>query len=127
MYRSKVITLALISMLSVVLTHSPARAAESNSQPPPIVLQSQKIELPKGNLKFASSEPGARVAGTYCVMCHSRGMIDAQPPLSRETWKAEIHKMRTVYGCPVSEGSEDELLEFLYQYNNKPAQSAARH
>ncbi len=114
-------------MLSVAVTHSPTCAANDNSQPPPIVLESQKIKLPQGNLKFEGSEPGARAAGTYCVMCHSRGMIDSQPPLSREAWKTEIHKMRTAYGCPVSEGLEEELVEFLYRYNNRPAQSASRH
>ena len=127
MHSSKLITLTLVSILLAALAWAPARATDSDSQPPPIVLKSQKIQLPKGNLKFEGTEPGARVAGTYCVMCHSRGMIDAQPPLSREAWKTEIHKMRTSYGCPVSEGSEEELVDFLYQYNNRPAQRASRH
>jgi cytochrome c5 len=127
MHYSKLIALTLVSVVSVAVTRSPARATDNDSQPPPIIFESQKIQLPKGNLKFEGTDPGARVAGTFCVMCHSRGMIDSQPPLSREAWKAEIHKMRTSYGCPVSEGSEEELVEFLYQYNNRPAQRASRH
>jgi len=126
MYNSKLITLTLLSMVLVAVTYSATRAADSNSQPPPIVLQSQKIELPQGNLKFEGSEPGARAAGTYCVMCHSRGMIDSQPTLSREAWKSEISKMRTAYGCPVSGGLDEELVDFLYQYNHKPKQGASR-
>ncbi len=126
MCNSKLITLILLSMVLVAVTHSATRAAADNSQPPPIVLQSQKIELPRGNLKFEGSEPGARSASTYCVMCHSRGMIDSQPPLSRDAWKTEIHKMRTAYGCPVSEGLDEELVDFLYQYNHKAAPSASK-
>ncbi len=127
MLNHKVITLTLAAMALVALAHSTSHAADKNPAPPAIVLESQKIELPQGNRKFAGEEPGARAASTYCVMCHSRGMIDAQPPLSREAWKTEIRKMRTAYGCPVSEGQDEELVDFLYQYNHKPAQSASGH
>lgn len=127
MHNFKLITVMLASMFLVAIAHSPSRAADNNSQPPPLVLESQKIELPRGNLKFEGSDPGARAATTYCVMCHSRGMIDSQPPLSRDAWKTEIHKMRSAYGCPVSVGLDEELVDFLYQYNNhKPAQSASK-
>ena len=127
MPNSKFITVTLLSIMLVAFTHSATRAAHNNSEHPPILLESQKIELPQGNLKFEGSEPGARAASTYCVMCHSRGMIDTQPPLSRDAWKTEIHKMRTAYGCPVSQGLDEELADFLFQYNHKPAQRASRH
>jgi len=126
MHNSKLLTMTLASMLLVAVTHSALRAADNKPEHPPIVLKSQKIELPQGNLKFEGSEPGARAASRYCVMCHSRGMIDSQPQLSRDAWKTEIHKMRTAYGCPVSEGLDEELVDFLYQYNHKPAQSTSR-
>ena len=64
---------------------------------PPIVLESQKIE-PPGKSKVRGSDPGARAATAYGVMRHSRGMIDSQPPLSRDAWKTEIYKMRSAYG-----------------------------
>jgi cytochrome c5 len=127
MHQPKLIALTVISLALVALAHSTSYAADKNSAAPAIVLESQKIELPEGNRKFEGEEPGARAASTYCVMCHSRGMIDAQPPLSREAWKTEIRKMRTAYGCPVSEGQDEELVDFLYQYNHKPTQSASGH
>jgi hypothetical protein len=126
MHKSKLIASMIGSMLLAAVTHSASHAADNNSQPPPIVLESQKIELPQGNLKFEGSAPGARTASTYCVMCHSRGMIDSQPQLSRDAWKTEIHKMRTAYGCPVSEGLDEELVDFLYQYNHKQTPSASK-
>jgi hypothetical protein len=103
------------------------RSAEKDSGPRPIVLKSEKIDLPRGNLKFEGDAPGARTASTYCVMCHSRGMIDNQPPLSREAWKTEVRKMRSVYGCPVSEGMDEELVDFLFQYNQKRAAVSSQH
>ena len=126
MPRSKLISVIVASMILVAVTRPATHAVENDSQPPPIVRESQKIELPKGNLKFEGSDPGARAATTYCVMCHSRGMIDSQPPLSRDAWKTEIHKMRTAYGCPVNEGLDEELVDFLYQYNHKPLQAASK-
>jgi hypothetical protein len=104
-----------------------ARTAEKDLGHPTIVLKSQKIDLPRGNLKFGGGAPGARAASTYCVMCHSRGMIDNQPPLSREAWKTEVKKMRSAYGCPVSEGLDEELVEFLFQYNHKAASVSSQH
>jgi len=126
MYNSKLITLTLLSTVLIAVTQSGTRVAHSDSDNPPIVLESQKIELPQGNLKFEGSEHGVRAANTYCVMCHSRSMIDYQPSLSREAWKSEIHKMRTAYGCPVSGGLDEELVDFLYQYNHKPTRGASQ-
>ena len=109
----------------VVAASGAARAAEKEPSHPTIVLESQSIELPRGNLKFPGDAAGARAASTYCVMCHSRGMIDAQPLLSREQWKTEIHKMRSTYGCPLSESMDEELVDFLFQYNHKTASASS--
>jgi len=109
----------LLPLLFSATVYGIARTAENHPDHPKIVLKSQRIDLPRGNLKFPGDAPGARAASTYCVMCHSRGMIDAQPPLSRDQWEAEIHKMRSTYGCPLSEGMDEELVDFLFQYNHK--------
>lgn len=127
MLKAQLITLTLASVLFTTVAYSECEAADNNSAPPAIMLESQKIDLPEGNRKFESDQPGARIATTYCVMCHSRGMIDSQPPLSRDAWKTEIHKMRANYGCPVSATLDEELVDFLYDYNHKPTQSASGH
>lgn len=116
----KVVLLSFVAIVPGV-----ARAAEKDPGPKTIVLESQTIELPRGNLKFPGDAPGARVATTYCVMCHSRGMIDAQPLLSRDQWKTEIHKMRSSYGCPLSESMDEELEDFLFRYSHKTATASA--
>jgi len=117
----------LLSLSFVATIPGTAGTAEKDLGHRTIVLKSVKIDLPKGNLKFEGDAPGARAATTYCVMCHSRGMIDNQPPLSREAWKTEIRKMRSVYGCTVSEGLDEELVDFLFQYNHKAASVSSQH
>jgi len=115
----------VLSLSFVATLPSIALTAEKDMGHPTIALKSQKIDLPRGNLKFPGETPGARAASTYCVMCHSRGMIDAQPLLSREQWKAEIHKMRSSYGCPLNESLDEQLVDFLFQYNNKTAAASS--
>ena len=117
--------LIFLLLTFVVAAPGAARAAEKETGHPTIVLESQSIELPRGNLKFPGDVPAARTATTYCVMCHSRGMIDAQPPLSREQWKTEIRKMRSTYGCPLSESMDEELADFLFKYNHNTASASS--
>jgi len=50
-------------------------------------------------------------------LCHSKGMIDIQPPLSLETWKKEIAKMRSAYGCPLRDDQVDGIVKFISQAN----------
>ncbi|MGO9058004.1 MAG: cytochrome c [Candidatus Binataceae bacterium] len=81
-----------------------------------IVLKSQRIEIPSHGREFAGG-PQASVANTYCLMCHSGGMVLTQPPLSLPAWKAELNKMIKSYGCPLPEGDIDELAQFIQQQN----------
>ena len=79
-----------------------------------IRLTSQKITLPFGNAVFAGGD-SAKLANSRCLLCHSRDLIDTQPPLTLETWKKEIDKMRTGYGCPISADQTAGLAEFISQ------------
>ena len=48
-------------------------------------------------------------------------MIDAQPPLTLETWKKEIDKMRTAYGCPLRADQTAGIAKFVSHAANAPA------
>ena len=120
MLRYEMVLFPILVSLSFVATPATARSAEQDSGHRTVVLKSQKVEFPQENLKFRGDAAGAKAATDYCLMCHSRGMIDAQPPLSRDQWKTEVIKMRSTYGCPLSEGMDEELADFLFQYNHKP-------
>jgi len=77
-----------------------------------IQLTSQKITLPFGNQVFTGGEV-AKLANSHCLLCHSRAMIDTQPPLSPATWKKEVEKMRTAYGCPLRADQTAEVADFI--------------
>lgn len=71
-----------------------------------------KVELPAGDEAFPSGV-GAEIATSQCLICHSAGMVLTQPPLKKDEWRAEIMKMRTVYGAPIPEDQVGELSEYL--------------
>jgi hypothetical protein len=93
----------------VALAQSPAAPGWHRA----IQLTSQKVTLPFGNKTFARKGEAATIANEHCLLCHSRGMIDTQPPLTLESWKKEVDKMRTAYGCPLRADQTAGVAEFI--------------
>ena len=111
--RRIVLTLFLIGLTAtftygVTLAQRPAAPGRHRA----IQLTSQKITLPFGNQVFAGGD-AAKLANSRCLLCHSKEMIDTQPPLTLETWKSEIDKMRTAYGCPLRADQTADVAEFI--------------
>lgn len=52
----------------------------------------------------------------YCIGCHSTAYIAMQPPLSRQTWEAEVAKMRSAYGAVVPDPAAQRIATFLHSY-----------
>ncbi len=71
-----------------------------------------RVEFPAGDESFPSGV-GSEIATSHCLICHSAGMVLTQPPLKKDEWRAEIMKMRTVYGAPIPEDQVDGLSEYL--------------
>ena len=72
-----------------------------------------RIELPK---EAATLKPGSGVelATGECLACHSAEYITTQPPdKPRAFWKAEVEKMRKVYGAPIPDDQEDAIADYL--------------
>lgn len=106
----------------MTLTNALARA-QSPTPPnkrPAIQLTSQKVILPFGDQTFAGGD-AATLTNSRCLMCHSKDMIDAQPRLSLESWKKEVEKMRTAYGCPLRADRTDGIAKFIFQANHASA------
>ena len=76
------------------------------------------IELPAGDERFPPGN-GADIASSQCLICHSAGMVLTQPPLKKDEWRAEIMKMRSVYGAPIPDDQVDGLLEYLTAINGR--------
>jgi len=121
--RQRIILAAILTGLTATLAHGVALAqsAAIPSRHRTIRLTSQKIALPFGDKVFAGNDKVAKVANEHCLLCHSRGMIDTQPPLPLETWKKEVDKMRTAYGCPLRADQTDGLAEFIAHAASVPA------
>ena len=77
-----------------------------------------KVELPSSDESFPPGV-GADIASSQCLICHSAAMILTQPPLKRDEWRAEITKMRTVYGAPMPQDQVDALSEYLKNINGR--------
>lgn len=109
-----VLTLFLIG-LTATLTYGVTRAQgpAAPGRHRAIQLTSQKITLPFDNQVFAGGDTAAKLANSRCLLCHSKDMIDTQPPLTLETWKNEVVKMRTAYGCPVRADQTAGVAEFI--------------
>ncbi len=58
--------------------------------------------------------PGAELVESQCLICHSADYITTQPrdkPLA--FWKAEVEKMKKVYGAPIADEQIDALSAYL--------------
>jgi len=114
------IAMQLLLVVTIFLGIGVARAQTSTlpGHRHVIKLTSQKIALPLGDREFNLADgEEAKIANERCLLCHSKGMIDIQPPLSLETWKKEIAKMRSAYGCPLRDDQVDGIVKFISQAN----------
>src|ERR1700691_4785869 len=120
--RHRIVLATFLVGLSAPLAHGVALAQSpaTLSQHRAIKLTSQKIALPFGNQVFAGGD-AAQLANSHCLLCHSKGMIDTQPPLTVETWKKEIDKMRAAYGCPLRADQTAGIAKFVSQAISAPA------
>lgn len=96
--------------LATALTASAAIAAD-----PLTGFKSVNVDLPFGDRMFEG--PGADVVNNNCLACHSVGMVLTQPPFSRQTWEAEVAKMRNAYKAPISNEDVDPIVDYLSKLN----------
>jgi hypothetical protein len=96
--------------LAISLMTSAAIAAD-----PLTGFKSVNVDLPFGDRMFEG--PGADVVNNNCLACHSVGMVLTQPPLSRQTWEAEVAKMRNVFKAPVANEDVTPIVDYLSKLN----------
>jgi cytochrome c5 len=96
--------------LAIALTASAAVAADGITS-----FKSVSVDLPFGDRTFEG--PGADVVNNNCLACHSVGMVMTQPPLSRQTWEAEVAKMRNAYKAPVPDADVAPIVDYLSKLN----------
>ena len=72
-----------------------------------------KIELPKETATLKPG-PGVDAANAQCITCHSADYILTQPrdkPFA--FWKAEVEKMKKVYGAAIPDDQIDPIANYL--------------
>jgi len=84
-----------------------------------LTLKTQSITLPSSTRVFPGDGPGARVANTYCLMCHSVGMVMNQPDLPKAAWLVEVNKMKNVFKAPIPEDQVPVIAEYLDSIKGK--------
>jgi len=86
----------------------------------PITGAALKIELPPETSEFKPG-PHLDLVNARCRTCHSSDYVATQPPnLPLATWKAEVAKMKKVYGAPIADDEVDALAEYLVKtYGNE--------
>ena len=94
-------------------------AAAGPDKPGSAATRTVDVTMPGGTATFPPGD-GADRANSQCVQCHSVGMVTRQPTLSFDEWKAEVNKMRTVYGAPLSADEVEPIARYLTKINGKP-------
>jgi mono/diheme cytochrome c family protein len=89
---------------------------------PAVHLSAVNVSLPLGQSTFPPG-PGADIANSNCVICHSTGMVLRQPPLTLSEWKTEIMKMRNAFGAPIPADQIDALARYLNTINGSKPQA----
>ncbi len=116
----RMIVAVLLFAIGFAAQTSEARAQTSPATGKYVItkLTSTKIALPFGDRVFSGGK-WAKVTNTRCLMCHSKGMVTQQPPLTQAAWTKEVEKMRTVYGCPMRDDQVDGVAQFIFKATHK--------
>ena len=72
-----------------------------------------RIELPVETATLAPG-PGSELAKRQCLACHSADYVGMQPPgRPLAFWKAEVEKMKKVYGAPIPDDEIEPIAQYL--------------
>ncbi|MSP02361.1 MAG: cytochrome c [Acetobacteraceae bacterium] len=65
--------------------------------------------------------PGKDMVEAACSSCHSLSYIPMNSRfLSPEVWKAEVTKMRTVFGAPIDDDAANTIIGYLVSQYGAP-------
>ena len=99
-------------LLAIVITISIAAPAIPVQAKDVLVLKTVNVIFPMSDRMFPDS-PGSDVVNSYCLVCHSAGMVLSQPAMTRSAWEAEVQKMRNAYKAPIPE-EQIQTIVWLY-------------
>ena len=66
--------------------------------------------------------PGRETVENLCSGCHSVDYIRINAPfMSRQTWTAEVDKMRRAFGAPIGDADANRIVDYLSSNYGAPA------
>ena len=72
-----------------------------------------KIELPPESTSLKPAA-GSDLAIRQCTTCHSADYVAIQPPgKPLAFWRAEVEKMKKVYGAPIRDDDVEPIAQYL--------------
>ena len=77
-----------------------------------------RIVLPHDE-PFLPDLPGHAEFVSHCLICHSPRYVTNQVLLPRKTWKAEVDKMKKVYGAPIPEEKKAAIVNYLVAFHGR--------
>jgi len=101
------------ALLGIGLALLPAGAASA------LTLKTQSVQLPTSTEVFPGDSAGAKAANTYCLMCHSAGMVMNQPDLPKSAWLVEVNKMKNAFKAPIPEDQVSVIADYLDSIKGK--------
>ena len=98
----------------IVQQHRSAAEASPATTPAGLVITGtvHSIHLPDSEPPLPPGA-GRDTVQIYCGMCHTTHYIMIQPPFPRETWLAEVTKMRKTFSGPIPEEKIPEIIAYL--------------
>jgi len=106
---------AIATAVAALLGASVAAAATIAPPKGPV-----SISLPGDAGMVFKPGPGVGAAQASCLTCHSSAYVSTQPVLSRAQWTAEVVKMRTAYGAPITDDQVPAIVDYLTTQYGKP-------
>ena len=81
----------------------------------PAAAAPRSYELPEETATLAPG-PNLDLVQQNCTACHSADYISTQPrplPNARGFWRAEVTKMKAVYGAPIEQNDMGKIVDYL--------------
>ena len=76
---------------------------------------------PRPNPRLAARGPGQDETAATCGICHDAGYIRMNSRFMKpETWKAEVDKMRAVFGAPLDDDAAKVITAYLIKNFGAP-------
>jgi len=86
--------------------------------------QVQRIVLPQYPGEIVPG-PNVQVYEKDCLLCHTARYVSMQPRFSKAVWQGEVKKMVDVYGAPIPEADQAQIVEYLLAVKGVEAPAAA--